>query len=83
MCDRQPYQFKRCMRIAWSDIKRVWRAYITGAKVYDIVKVGDSYESIESGPRYRCGWGKNCIYMRYELRCIIMEIKHGIFDQGK
>lgn len=30
-----------------------------------------------------CSWGKNGHFMRHEIKCILLEIKHGVFDQGK
>jgi hypothetical protein len=79
--DREPYQFKRCMFFAWHDIKRVWKSYVIGTKQEAFF--GTSIETLErkyiSERRERCSWK----YLPHEIRGIIMEIKHGVFDQGK
>ncbi len=81
MC-REPYAFKRCMSFAWHDIRRVISAYIIGSKQVDLIKDGDFYKRVEYGKKERCSWGKNGHYMKYEIKCIILEVKHGIFDRG-
>jgi len=74
MCnDREPYSFKRCMFFAKCDIKRVWKAYFF-PKQSELEKDMWGEQKQE-----RCGWK----YLPHEFKCIIMEIKHGVFDQGK
>lgn len=80
---REPYSFRRCMSFAWHDIRRVIRAYFIGVRRTDLVKDGEFYKRKEYGKRERCSWGKNGFYLRHEIKCIILEIKHGVFDQGK
>ena len=77
MCnDREPYTFKRCMFFVKCDIRRVWKAYFLGSRSADFNKSG---EVIYTGERQRCSWK----WLPSEFKGIIMEIKHGVFDQGK
>ena len=87
MCnDRELYSFKRCMFFAWHDIRRVWKAYIIGDMIEEYITWSlpdGKVRAIVPRHRERCGWGKYGKCMRNELGYIMMEIKHGIFDQGK
>lgn len=79
--NRMPHSFRRNIRHAWYDIKRVWKAYIIGS-----VEGGHYATSIETNkevwiPLHRSRCSKTNLPI--EIKGIILEIYNGIFRRGQ